>query len=43
MRNNFIYSVLKSSWHQLLDSGIKSRMFHLKKIDNLDFDDALSN
>jgi len=34
MKNNFIFSVLGSSRHQLLDSGIKSRMFRLfKKID----------
>jgi len=30
MKNNFI-SVLKSSWHQLLDSGIKNRIFHFFK------------
>jgi len=27
------YSVLKSSYYQLLDFGIKNTVFHLKKID----------
>lgn len=28
----FYLNVLKGSWHQLLDSGIKNRVFYLKKI-----------
>ena len=31
MENNFVIVFWKASWHQLLDSEIKSRMFRLKK------------